>query len=311
MLPITELILPVAKNCAKQQSCFRDLWEKDIGDSRGKLLDIKTQKHETQPSMTTCNHENISWTRATMNNNNKDDSYGQFDDATDGGQFDDAPDCPNVFGGVAVPQYSAIAFPAPCLETRQFNAPCLETRQGLGLVPIQHERTLTAKPFLKKPQRRSSPKSCAAPKISEREISSDDVLCGRGGGTNKHAGNKYFRSLVNHVRPQYILAEKLHKSTIANAIVAAVQARGGRFLKKDQSTAHQWVVITAKQAILKTSQALREGMAKQKRDALRESMGKCKADQFSYQHVHKEQHLSTVAAAACDAPFMQQNNIWR
>eukprot|EP00957_Ditylum_brightwellii_P153054 11650702-Ditylum_brightwellii.AAC.1 len=55
------------------------------------------------------------------------------------------------------------------------------------------------------------------------------VLCVRSSSTNKHAGNKYFCLHVNHGCPQYMLVEKLQKSTISNTIVAAVNTHGRRF----------------------------------------------------------------------------------
>eukprot|EP00567_Pseudictyota_dubia_P006260 CAMPEP_0197433104 /NCGR_PEP_ID=MMETSP1175-20131217/1035_1 /TAXON_ID=1003142 /ORGANISM="Triceratium dubium, Strain CCMP147" /LENGTH=264 /DNA_ID=CAMNT_0042961375 /DNA_START=193 /DNA_END=987 /DNA_ORIENTATION=+ len=93
-----------------------------------------------------------------------------------------------------------------------------------------------------------------------------DVLCGRGGGTNNHAGNKYFRKLVEEHRDQYFLAKKLEKAQISRKIVAIIRDRGGRYLRRDEST-RKWCDIGDKQATLKTSQALREGLEVKKRQA--------------------------------------------
>lgn len=93
-----------------------------------------------------------------------------------------------------------------------------------------------------------------------------DVLCGRGGGTNNHIGNKYFRQLVEEHRDEYFLSKKHGKGQISRKIVSIIQARGGRYLKRDDSTG-KWCDIGDKQAALKTSQALREGLDVKKRQA--------------------------------------------
>mmetsp|Transcript_16493 Transcript_16493/g.20936 ORF Transcript_16493/g.20936 Transcript_16493/m.20936 type:complete len:288 (-) Transcript_16493:93-956(-) len=240
-----------------------------------------------------------------------DNHSGQFDDAADG-QFDDAPECSNMLATSqsnisAAPEYSAgqISLPDPPLFVNPgHNNNPLNAEKKWTTPSIQSNMPKTntsppeihfeAKNFLKAQighmkQRGTEPKSSAA-KISECEITENDVLSGRGGGTNKHAGNKYFRSLVSHIRPKYILAEKLHKSSIAHAIVISVQERGGRFLKKDEGTSNSWEVISERSATLKASQALREGMAKQKRDALIFSMSKDKSKtQFSHQEINKRE----------------------
>jgi len=90
-------------------------------------------------------------------------------------------------------------------------------------------------------------------------VEENDVLCGRGGGTNNYVGNKRFRTLVSVNQKDYLLARKKDKSAIAKHIVQIVQRRGGRFLRKDtmQST---WVEVGDQKAAEKTSQALREGL---------------------------------------------------
>jgi len=101
-------------------------------------------------------------------------------------------------------------------------------------------------------------------------VSAFDVLSGRGGGTNNHPGNQYFRSLCDQCRPKYVLARKMEKREIARNIVATVRSRGGRFLKKDEKTGN-WYDIGDTKATSKTSQALREGLASKMRQALMSS----------------------------------------
>lgn len=89
---------------------------------------------------------------------------------------------------------------------------------------------------------------------------SEDVLCGRGGATNAHTGNKRYRELVQQHQEQYLCAKKRDKSIIAKKIVESVRSVGGRFLKKVHEERNEWVEVADKKAAEKTSQALREGL---------------------------------------------------
>lgn len=91
------------------------------------------------------------------------------------------------------------------------------------------------------------------------EINENDVLCGRGGATNTNEGNKRFRGIVADHQPKYLQARKKDKAAIARSIVRIVREKGGRFLKRNNSTG-VWNDIGDKQASSKTSQALREGL---------------------------------------------------
>ena len=63
-------------------------------------------------------------------------------------------------------------------------------------------------------------------------IGENDVLCGRGGATNNHPGNKKFRAIVADHMSEYLAAKKKDKIVIARRIVAQIRANGGRFLKR-------------------------------------------------------------------------------
>lgn len=89
-------------------------------------------------------------------------------------------------------------------------------------------------------------------------IRENDVLLGRGGQTNKHVGNKRFRSIVVDHQGEYLNARKKDKVLIARKIVAIIRQNGGRFLK--QGIFAQWEEVTDERAQAKTSQALREGL---------------------------------------------------
>lgn len=96
-------------------------------------------------------------------------------------------------------------------------------------------------------------------KMAAQEINSNDVLCGRGGLTNSHVGNKRFRDVVSEYQMEYLKARKNDKKDIARKIVARIDENGGRFLQRSQSS-DDWCVATEKRALEKTSQALREGL---------------------------------------------------
>ena len=92
---------------------------------------------------------------------------------------------------------------------------------------------------------------------SQYEPTAQDVLCGRGAGTNAHEGNKRFRAAVAEHQQDYHAAKKMDKTVIARQIVKMIESNGGRFLQKN-STTGLWEAVTDKRAMEKTKQALRE-----------------------------------------------------
>jgi hypothetical protein len=87
--------------------------------------------------------------------------------------------------------------------------------------------------------------------------SRNDVICGRGGVTNVHPGNRRFRDLVNGNRLAYLKARKNDRPAISRSIVRTIREMNGRFLKKDDRRG-VWVEIGDDCAREKTSQALRQ-----------------------------------------------------
>ena len=76
----------------------------------------------------------------------------------------------------------------------------------------------------------SSPKSVAPVPPSKEGIkfySRNDVLCGRGGGTNVHPGNRCFRDLINTNRRAYLKARKNDKPAISRSIVRTIREMNG------------------------------------------------------------------------------------
>jgi len=100
-----------------------------------------------------------------------------------------------------------------------------------------------------------------------------DVLLGRGGLTNNHAGNIRYREEVEKVKPMYFSCRtKNEKKEVSELLVAYVQDYGGRFLEKDPNT-KRWILASPKAARKKASQALRETKWKQSREKKDEKPG--------------------------------------
>lgn len=90
-------------------------------------------------------------------------------------------------------------------------------------------------------------------------VSKNDVLCGRGGRTNTHTGNVRYRRVIAQHQAQYLTARKAEKEGIARDIVKIINDRGGKFVIKNEETS-EWEEIDGKKAVMKTCQALREGL---------------------------------------------------
>lgn len=102
-----------------------------------------------------------------------------------------------------------------------------------------------------------APPPVEASKEGTSYFEDNDVLSGRGGGTNVHPGNRNFRDLINLHRRAYLKARKNDKPAISRAIVRAIRESGGRFLKKHNKS-NLWFEIGDDAAREKTSQALRQ-----------------------------------------------------
>lgn len=94
---------------------------------------------------------------------------------------------------------------------------------------------------------------------SATDMTENDVLCGRGGGTNSQMGNRHYRALVRDFQPTYLMAKRREKPKMARSVVLIVRHRGGRFLRRDETDGRLYEVGDEK-AEAKTSQALREGL---------------------------------------------------
>jgi hypothetical protein len=86
-----------------------------------------------------------------------------------------------------------------------------------------------------------------------------DILCGRGGRSNHHPGNKRYRQVVSEMKASYkTIGSKAAKTGLSRAIVDHVYNYGGRFLKKLDGENGKYQVLSVIEGRKKTSQALRE-----------------------------------------------------
>jgi hypothetical protein len=91
---------------------------------------------------------------------------------------------------------------------------------------------------------------------STMTVTESDVLCGRGGLSHQHPGNRMFRRLVNENKHIYQKCDNsAHKHLLTVSVVSSIRRLGGRFLRKQGAI---WKKASHKEACLKTSQALRE-----------------------------------------------------
>jgi hypothetical protein len=100
-----------------------------------------------------------------------------------------------------------------------------------------------------------------------------DVLSGRGGGTNLHNGNRIYRDLILSHRETYDIASKAKKPGVSRKIVQMIRDRGGRFFRKEKDGLYYDIGDEASRE--KTSQALRHRTfeMRNKEDAKRKKGG--------------------------------------
>ena len=86
----------------------------------------------------------------------------------------------------------------------------------------------------------------------------EDILAGRGGGTNRHDGNIRFRDEARKLRMVYKDDEtdRRTKFLLSQELVTRVRQYGGRFLDKGHDG--KWYEMDEKSARKKASQVLRE-----------------------------------------------------
>ena len=118
--------------------------------------------------------------------------------------------------------------------------------------------------------RRNGPRRKKEPQKKEyvENLTDLDVLCGRGGKSNHHNGNKKYRDEVGNLQQWYKSSEKNEKTDLSQCLVNYVHSYGGRFLKLEESN-KRWYLVTNHVARRKASQALREHATPEERAAKR------------------------------------------
>mmetsp|Transcript_10533 Transcript_10533/g.11969 ORF Transcript_10533/g.11969 Transcript_10533/m.11969 type:complete len:230 (+) Transcript_10533:266-955(+) len=126
------------------------------------------------------------------------------------------------------------------------------SRNGTATTASDRKSTAQPRPVLNVPPRGIGPIT---------DPNENDVLCGRGGRINSHAGNVQFRDIIHSKKKEYLApsTKKLEKAHIAAGIVNDIRTMDppGRFMKEDRGTG-MWFDIGDAKAIKKTGQALRE-----------------------------------------------------
>jgi len=92
------------------------------------------------------------------------------------------------------------------------------------------------------------------------DVRDNDIICGRGGRSNNHVGNKKYRQVVAEMKKAYRGTDsRKDKTKLSRAIVTHIQSPeyGGRFIKMDPISGRYYQVDNV-EARMKTSQALRE-----------------------------------------------------
>lgn len=90
----------------------------------------------------------------------------------------------------------------------------------------------------------------------EYEVGPNDVVCGRGKGALKRAGNQKLQQLIKSKIDEYSSAKtKIDKSLILSAILDHIQTLSGRFVKKQPNGT--WCEIGDRDSIAKIGHAMR------------------------------------------------------
>uniref|UniRef100_A0A6U2RCW2 DUF6824 domain-containing protein n=1 Tax=Leptocylindrus danicus TaxID=163516 RepID=A0A6U2RCW2_9STRA len=109
-------------------------------------------------------------------------------------------------------------------------------------------------------QQQQQPQQVVMVGIRAEDRNENDVLFGRGKGSNNYIGNCRFRQIVAQYRDTYFETRRTDKPMMARRVMDLVrnQVPRGRFLQFD-SISGNYFEVSEDEAIRKTSQSLREG----------------------------------------------------
>ncbi|MFK7826435.1 MAG: hypothetical protein AB8G05_19975 [Oligoflexales bacterium] len=92
---------------------------------------------------------------------------------------------------------------------------------------------------------------------NELGYSDEDILSGRGGLSNNHPGNIFFRRVINDHKKEYLkLTARRDKAEMVNEILDFFKDERVRFMKRNSEGV--WKELLRNRAYSKVSQALRE-----------------------------------------------------
>jgi hypothetical protein len=94
---------------------------------------------------------------------------------------------------------------------------------------------------------------------SNERPSKQDIISGRGSGANHNPGNIRFIELVRTVIETYLASTKGQKKEVAISVVEMLHNEGRRFWERKGGT---WRIMDCKQAVEKTSAAIRDQISK-------------------------------------------------
>lgn len=149
---------------------------------------------------------------------------------------------------------ATVSAPPPHIAAAPINAPVVSAFSSPVIAP---------KPL--KPKRTRRRKE-AQPVIYVDEPTDLDCVLGRGGKSNHHPGNKRYRAEVQNLQKWYKASGKSEKTDLSQHLVNFVHGYGGRFVKQEKSTG-RWYVVSNMVARRKASQALREHLSMEERQA--------------------------------------------
>jgi hypothetical protein len=162
------------------------------------------------------------------------------------------------------PAVEAIPAPAPTPSVEAIPAPEPVTTTGLK-VPRSIMTTPMMESILQKMALQPATNSSGGEKQDQPEVrqyieglpTELDVVLGRGGRSNHHAGNKQYRTEVENLQQWYNHSARSEKQNLSQCLVNCIQSYGGRFLKLDKDVG-RWCIVSNSVARRKASQALRE-----------------------------------------------------
>jgi len=147
--------------------------------------------------------------------------------------------------------------PLPPLVTPECSPELVHSRKSIFPGPPRKGVTLETSDAMSVSESTTT-SMCQDPQEFVDEVRDNDILCGRGGKSNHHPGNKKYRLVISRMKMNYRkIGSKMLKTDLSRAIVEHVYGYGGRFLKYDKDSS-KYAVLSPAESRKKTSQALRE-----------------------------------------------------